>query len=347
MTFLKKLGLLVPLLFSASIWAQNIQINPNHPDQYTVVKGDTLWDISAKFLQNPWQWTEIWDKNPQIKNPDLIYPGDTVYFSIVDGMPQLSFNKYGAALNNNGVIKPRIRESDIDSAIKLIPTDAIAQFLTSPKVIGKDGLDDSPYVIDFAGEHLVVGAGDRVYVRAIPNPQSLDYTVYRSGETYINPDTKEVLGYEATYIADARIERSGDPATLAITKSDSEIRRGDRIMRSVKNELALNFFPSSPKKEINGSIISVLDGVSQIGMYNVVVIDKGIVDGLKEGHTLNIYHQGRLVKDQFSKVKNEMVRLPNEIAGVLMVFRSFDRVSYALVLEASQAINLLDRVQTH
>lgn len=340
MAFLKTLGLLFSLLLSSNILADSIKINPNHPDQYTVVKGDTLWDISGKFLRNPWQWPEVWGNNPQIKNPHLIYPGDTVYFSMVDGKPRLSLSK------NTQILTPVMRESSLDQAIKLIPADAIAQFLTSPRVVDDKELSQSPYVIDFAGEHLIAGAGDRIYVREIITPKSLGYTVYRAGETYKNPETHEILGYEAKYIADSSIERAGDPATLKIIKSDSEIRKGDRLMESYKGELALNFFPYPPEQPIKGSIISVLDGVSQIGQYNIVVLDKGLTDGLKSGHILEIYQRGHTVNDPYSKQKNATIKLPDEVAGVLMVFRPFERVSYALVIEASQPIYILDHVQT-
>jgi len=344
MAFRTLLGFLAPLLFSANIWATNININinTNHPEQYTVVKGDTLWDISGKFLKDPWQWPLIWENTPQIKNPHLIYPGDIVYFSIVNGKPRLSLSKN----NSKTSLKPKIRESSIENAIKLIPTDAIAQFLTSPRVVDKNTLNESPYVIDFSGEHLIVGAGDKVYVRAINNHDNPSYIIYRGGETYINPETKEILGYEAQYVADARLERTGDPATLRIEKSDMEIRRGDRLMPSTGNELALNYFPHPPSKAIYGNIISVLNGVSQIGQHNIVVIDKGSVDGLKTGHTLDIFQQGRTVNDPFSKTKNAGVKLPDELAGVLMVFRSFERVSYALVLEATGPIHVFDKVKT-
>lgn len=340
MTFLKTLSLFISLLLSVNVWADVIKINPNHPDQYTVVKGDTLWDISGKFLANPWQWPQVWRKNPQIKNPHLIYPGDTVYFSIVDGKPQLS-------LSNNNHITPHIRESSIDQSIPIIPTDAIAQFLSSPKVVDKNDLENSPYVIDIAGEHLIGGAGDRIYVRSIEDPKSLGYTIYRAGGPYISPDDKdEILGYEALYIADTTIEKSGDPATLFVIKSASEIRKGDRLMISAEGNLSLNYFPSPPEIKINGNIIKVLDGVSQIGQHNIVVIDKGTADGIKTGHILDIYQNGETIIDKFSDRINEPVKLPNEIAGVLMIFRPFKRVSYALVLEASKAIHLLDKVES-
>ena len=344
MAFQKTLGLLISLLFSINICADIIKIKPDHPKQYTVVKGDTLWDISGQFLKQPWHWPKLWENNPQVNNPHLIYPGDTLYFSMVDGKPRLSFT------DGTVILKPRIRTSPIDQAIKLIPTDAIAQFLTSPRVVNKKDLELSPYVIDFAGEHIIAGAGDRVYVRSIPNPESLGYTIYRAGEAYVSPDyPDEVLGYEAKFIADTTIQRSGDPATLIVTKSDIEIRKGDRLMVSEKDPLALNYFPRPPEQPIGGSIISVLGGVSQIGQFNIVVIDRGTADGLKPGHTLDIYNLGRTVDDPYNldNKKRSYVKLPDEIAGELMVFRPFERISYALVLVATQSIHIYDRVYSH
>ncbi|MGZ8162360.1 MAG: LysM peptidoglycan-binding domain-containing protein [Methylobacter sp.] len=362
-------GLLITLFFSINIWAEEIQINPSHPDQYTVVKGDTLWDIAGKFLNRPWQWPELWSHNNQIKNPHLIYPGDTIYFSMVNGRPQLSLSrneqpqltpgspcvlkeediKNGRtdfALSENGKLSPCIRETPNKQAIKLIPTEAIAKYLTSPRVMGQNELNNASYVIGFAGEHLIAGTGDKIYVRSITQPKSLSYTVYRAGDTYISPESGEILGYEAKYIADSTLERAGDPATLSISKSSSEIVVGDRIMANSEEDVALNYFPRPPEQPIKGSIISIMGGVSQIGQYNVVVIDKGTTDGLLPGHELDIYKRGDIVSDSYSAVKSDAVRLPDEIAGTLMVFRPFERISYALIMKARQAIHVLDKVQT-
>jgi hypothetical protein len=335
--------LIFSLSITTAVWADSLKINPNHPDKYTVVKGDTLWDISAKFLQNPWEWPKLWKNNPQIKNPHLIYPGDTLYFSIVNGQPQLSLTP----ANQDMGFSPRVRQSPVEDAIEMIPSDAIRQFLTSPKVVSEHELEKAPYVIDFAGEHLLAGAGDRIYVRAITHPESLSYIIYRKGKTYISPDTHKVLGYEASYIADATLQSVGDPATLSINKSDQEIRMGDRLMVNSAGELALNYYPHIPSNQIKGSIISVLNGVSQIGQYNVVVIDKGTADGVETGHVFDIYRKGRLVVDRIGNPdKADSVKLPDEIAGALMVFRPFEQVSYALVMEASSAIHVLDRIET-
>jgi hypothetical protein len=367
MAFLTRFGFILPLFFSMSTWATEIAIKPNHPDQYTVVKHDTLWDISGKFLQHPWQWPQLWSQNQQIKNPHLIYPGDTIYFAMVNGKPRLSLSRnpqsqYATtcilreedykngrkdfALTPDGKLKPCIRESELEQPIKLIPYHQIAKYLSSPKVVGENELNQNPYVVDVADEHIVAGAGDKIYVRAILDPAISEYMIYRSGDTFIDADTHETLGYEAKYIAGATLQQIGDPATLSINKSSSEIRLGDRVLPYIDDEINLNYFARPPEHPIRGSIISVLDGVAQIGINNVVVIDKGRFDGLLPGHELDIYQNGAITRDPYSSVKNDSVKLPDELAGMLMVFRTFDRVSYALVMEARGALHVLDRVQT-
>ena len=370
MAFRLRFGLMLPLFFSVAIaWAGDITIRPDHPNQYTVVKHDTLWDIAGKFLRHPSQWPLIWNQNKQIKDPDLIYPGDTIYFSMVNGKPQLSLTRNTLieqlnntcilkeadyrqgrrdfALSKDGKVKPCIREADIPQPIKLIPYHEIAKFLSSPKVVGEKDLSQAPYIVDIASEHIIAGAGDKIYVRAIYTGYAQDpYMVYRSGNTFVDADTQEVLGYEALYIAGLGLERIGDPATLSVKESNSEIRIGDRVMPYAEEEVSLNYFARPPEQPIRGSIISVMNGVSQIGTNNVVVIDKGAQDGLLPGHELDIYQNGGYTRDPYSVVKNDRVRMPDELAGMLMVFRTFDRVSYALVMEATGPLHVLDRVQT-
>lgn len=378
MVFRALSGLIVALLTVKS-WAypgNEVSVNPSHPEQYTVVQGDTLWDISAKFLNYPTQWPLLWNWNPQIKNPHLIYPGQTVYFSVIDGKPRLSFSKDFRAVPapsyanrgdgtcsiteedihsgrtsyalapDGGKLQPCIRETSMKQAIRLIPSENISKFLSSPKIVSVSELNSAPYVVDFAGEHLMAATGDKLYIRSIIEPKTMTYTIYRAGNTFKSPETGEILGYEAKYIADATLEKEGDPATIVIDKSSSEILIGDRLMEKPEGQFLLNYFPRPPEESIKGSIISVLDGVSQIGKYNVVVIDKGAKDGLLPGHELEIYKRGRIARDTYSPIRAEEVKLPDEMAGTLMVFRPFERVSYALVMRANQAIHVLDKVET-
>lgn len=332
-------GLILSFTLSLSSWADVVTLKPSHPDRHVVVKGDTLWDISAKFLKDPWHWPNIWRHNPQIKNPHLIYPGDIITLCFVDNKPML-------CVNEDRTLYPHIRTEEGKQAIDMIPLAAIAPFLTSPKVVNKDELKSAPYIVDFADEHLIAGAGTKVYVRKILQPDFLAYTTYRPGKTYQDPDTREILGYEAEYIADNVMLSLGDPATLRITSTKSEVRRGDRVMPTSEADTAFNFFPQPPAEEIHGAIIGVLNGVQEIGQYDVVVLSKGEQDGLKKGHILTVVQKGKRVSDPFHINKNELVQLPNQEAGSILVFRTFERVSYALVMHATRNMRVLDLVQT-
>jgi len=332
----------IALSFAAgTATADHIPLNPAHPDRYTVVQGDTLWDISGKFLNKPWQWPEIWHNNPQIRNPHLIYPGDVIALSHVDGEPRLQVETPSEIR-----LSPEVRVSPIERAVPLIPMGAIRQFLSRPRVVDERDLQEAPYIVDFAGEHIVGGIGDRIYVRAVEDGASQAFTVFRPGQTYKDPVSGDVLGYEAVYVADGQLERTGDPATLLLTRAEREVIIGDRLMPVEQERIELYFQPHAPAQTIEAHIISVLDGVSQIGQYQVVVIDKGTADGIETGHVLDIYQSGRPVRDIVSQRPGETVALPEEHAGLLMVFRPFERVSYALVMKATRAIHVLDAART-
>lgn len=237
-----------------------------------------------------------------------------------------------------------MRESEIEQPINLIPHDKISAFLTSPKVVSLEELENAPYVVGFHEGHLMAGTGDKVYVKNITDNTQNNYTIYRAGETYHDAKTNEVLGIEARYIASATLANDDNPATLVITKGTHEIRQGDRIMPSPDVENTLNFFPNPPKQLINGHIIGVKDGRDLIGLYSVIVIDKGSADGLAAGHELIIYQKGKRIVDPVRE--NEEVQLPDEIAGKVMVFRPFEHLSYALVMESKHDIHRLDEVNT-
>jgi hypothetical protein len=340
MTIFRKLALALALLATA-VYADQVVLRDGHPDRYVVVKGDTLWDISERFLESPWLWPEIWYVNPQVENPHLIYPGDVLTLVYVDGKPQLRVERGKGTYK----LSPQARAERLDKAIPTIPIDAIQQFLTQPLVADQDTLENAAYVVSSADEHLIAGAGDRIYARGVDADQGDRYHIFRPGDAYIDPDTGEVLGYEALYLGDGSAEKFGDPSTLRLTRTNREINIGDRIMPMTQEDVYAYFTPHAPKEEVEGRIISVVDGVTQIGQYQVVAINRGTREGIDVGTVFEIYQAGQLIPDQVSKERNAQVQLPDEKAGLLMVFRTFEKVSFALIMKATSALHVGDRIR--
>ncbi len=351
----KLTGFFLGLIFSCSVAAAGqVTLTPDHPDRYVVVKGDTLWDIAGRFINEPWRWPDIWQTNPQIKNPHLIYPGDTLVLSFVDGKPQITVAERNSSTTteNAGSLKgsvvklsPKVRVTEIPKAIPSIPIDAIQPFLTRPYVMEKQQLDNAPYIVDFADEHIAGGAGYRAYVRSIDSGNYRKYDVVRPGAPYSDAITGEILGYEALYIASSVLQRTGDPATVLLESTELEVLKGDRLIPAIEDKPVTTFFPKPPKGKIHGSIIAVLGGVTQIGQYNVVVIDRGQVDGIEVGTVLAIDQRGELVRDTVTENSADTVQLPDERAGTLMIFRTFPRVSFGLVMNTTKALHVKDRVR--
>jgi hypothetical protein len=340
MSIFKSLALALALL-AAAAYADQVTLKDGHPDRHVVVKGDTLWDISDQFLDSPWLWPEIWYVNPQVENPHLIYPGDILNLVYVDGKPQLRAQRAKGTYK----LSPKARVERLDKAIPTIPIDAIQQFLTQPLVVDQETLENAPYVVSSADEHLIVGAGDRVYVRGLSSDEGDRFHIFRPGDAYVDPQTGEVLGYEALYLGDGAAQKFGDPSTLKLTRTTREINIGDRVMPMSQEDVHAYFTPHSPEQKIDGTIISVVDGVSQIGQYQIVVINRGTREGVDVGSVFEIFQAGELIVDQVSKERNASVKLPDEKAGLLMVFRTFEKVSFGLIMKASSALHVGDRVR--
>ena len=293
-------------------------INEGIPDRYVVRKGDTLWDISSHFLKDPWLWPEVWHVNPKIRNPHLIYPGDVIALTWQDGKPRITIE--GAegeppppppSTNLNTVkLSPTAREQQLKRAIDTIPKSAISVFLTRPFILDDAAVENAPYIVSNYGNNVISGKGKKIYVRPILDSSVITFNVVRKGREYIDPDSKEFLGYEAINLVETE-------------------------------EVDLNFFPRAPERDVAGRIISVANALQKVGQYDIVVINKGTDDGLEPGHVLEIHQQGDLVKSPRGRHK---IRLPEERAGLLMIFKPNKTISYALVMEAFNELAVYDYV---
>ena len=330
-----------------SLWVQAsavyagdvLALKEGHPKTYVVKKGDTLWDISGLFLKSPWKWPEIWHVNPQVNNPHLIYPGDVLNLVYINGQPRLVVSR-----NKDIKLTPQVRISDLDLAIPAISLDVISPFLSDSRVEDSETLKSAPYVLAGKSGHIVSGAGDEMFARGEFSDDHEAFGIFRVGEAFIDPDTEELLGYQAMSIASAKVtDVEGEVATLALNQTTQEVRRGDRLLPDEERHINTNFYPSAPEEDVEGSIIAVEGGVSQIGSMDAVVINRGARDGLDIGHVLAIYRVGERVRDPITK---EIVKVPDSRAGFLMIFRTFEKVSYGLVLKASHALEVMDKVKT-
>jgi LysM repeat protein len=316
-----------------------VEFKASAPEQYTVKPGDTLWDLSNRFLVQPWYWPEIWYLNPQINNPHLIYPGDVISIFYVGGKPYLTVGD-GPRVSK---LSPTLRGEDIDAQHYGIAIPAIQQFIIRPRVVSEETLDDAPYILSSIEERLAFGSGDRVYVRGFNGEPQSQYTIFRKGEALHDPETEELLGYEAIIVGDGEIVRTGDPATLDLTQTKREALRGDRLLPVDFSEVDTEFVPHAPPENTKGYVISLFDAISQVGTFQVITLNLGERNGIEKGHVLDINQAGRVVADPFEKRGSLVdVELPSESAGRAMIFRTFEKVSYALIMETSRSIRVGD-----
>jgi LysM repeat protein len=314
------------------------RLREDAPLQYTVKAGDTLWGIANRFLLDPWQWPEVWVVNGQVRNPHKIYPGDVLTLINVDGQPQLSRTS-GVGVER---LSPQVREMPLDGAIPMIPIDAIRNFLRGPRLVTNEELADSPYVLAFDDERLAGSQGLNVYVQNLEPQKSYTYSVIRKGETYRDPDNGDVLGYEGIPIGDAEVVEYGKPSTALLSRSTREALVGDRLLPGEPEAFSENFYPRAPKDEIGGRIISVADGFSQIGQYQIVTLNRGSNHGLEPGHVLDILQSNRRARDPYT---GRLVALPETFAGQLIVFKVTPRVSFGLVMSITEPVHKLDKVE--
>lgn len=333
------------LMGSVSLNANAAELRANHPDTYIVKKGDTLWDISGHFLEKPWKWPEIWHANPEIENPHLIFPGDILRLVYIDGKPYLT--KSDRLPNGTIKLRPQARVLSEGDAITTIPLSVIRPYLIDENVLDASDFETAAYVVALQEDHALAGSvDDRMYIRGLGDIDTgASFGVYRKGKTYTDPMTNEVLGVEARFLASGSIERSGDPSTLRIRKAKLEVLKGDVVLPRNEEPLPPLFAPRAPVNEVSAQLLSVYDGVTQIGQYNVVTLSKGARDGIETGHVLSVYQRGKQVKDTVATARegeDVFVTLPEERAGTLIVFRVFDKVSLGLIVDATRPMHLGD-----
>jgi len=344
------------------------------PERYTVVKGDTLWSISARYLKSPWRWPEVWDLNNQVQNPHRIYPGDVLVLERVpaDG---------GQAAAGSAVtvrLEPRIRvESREAQAVPAIPSNVIEPFLTRPLVVGEDDLNAAPRVVATEEDRVVLGAGNVAYVEGITESQGRVWQIFRRGDPLVDPESGDVLGYAAIYLGEARVRQFGPVSTLDITQSKQEIYQGDHLLPAVETP-SFGYVPHAPKQAVSARIVSNYGGVQESGPLSIVALSKGSRDGLEAGHVLALYRDpttsrglrnaplygrsgpsgsdaprtyyaeqltprdGPVFPRAVPVTSQDLSKLPAERYGLVMVFRTFDRAAFGLVMEASRPVSVRD-----
>lgn len=325
--------------------AYAVQLKPGHPVEYVVKEGDTLWDLSQKYLSDAWLWPEIWQINEQIENPHLIYPGDVIGLVYKGSEVKVSVKKRSAAAKGVVKLTPSARISSLASAIPPIPMTAISSFMTSSRIVKSKQLKDAPYVVAGDDSRILAGGGGKVYARGFGKADpEVGYGIFRKGQVFVDPDTSEILGLEAREVGAGSVASwDGDVATLRLSNAREEVMIGDRLLTSEDRQVVANFMPSAPPEDVYGRMIAVLGGVTQIGQYQVVVLNQGSRDGVEEGNVLAVYKTGETIIDRVTRAK---VRLPSERAGLLMLFRVFDKVSYGLILKALRPLSVGDEVRS-
>lgn len=340
---------LLPIVASADV----LQIREDAPDRYVVVKGDTLWDISAKFFKDPWKWPEIWALNKQaIKDPHWIYPGDLVYLDRRSGT--LSTTPPEAAVESDAVseivtpsnivkLEPKVRVAGQNTeAIPAIPLDVISSFLQRPLVVDEEELDKAPKLVGTYEQRTLLSVNDLAYAQNLPFDQGRQWQVYRPNVKFVDPDTDEELGQEVMYLGDATVEKFGDPSTLRITNAILEINKGDYFAQA-STGYSPSYLPRAPQSQISAKVISIYGGVQQAGQHAVITLNKGRRDGLEAGNVLGLYQKGEVIKTKGWFTPN--ITLPDVRYGLVMVFRVFNKVSYALVMETRLPVQLLDNAR--
>ncbi|WP_174873722.1 LysM peptidoglycan-binding domain-containing protein [Vogesella oryzae] len=331
------ISLVLAIGLSAPAIADTLQLRPDAPQRYVVKKGDTLWDISGKYLTAPWKWPQLWRMNrEQIKNPHWIYPGDVLYLDYVNGQPVLRFG-------SNRVVKlsPQVRSTPLDEAITMIPAKAIEPFLKRPLLVDDTAdYERAPQLVATQENRVILSSLDPAYATGLTSGGI--WQAYRLGRPVEDPDTKELLGYEVIYGGELQVRKLDKVSSLQVGKVNEEILIGDRLAKKTEHE-DLQYIPHEPPPELQGKIVQSVSGVNEIGQLYSVVINRGQREGVEIGHVFGIYRAPKIVSVENNGEKQQLA-MPSEELGQLIVYRVFRKASYALVLRSSQSVMVGDRI---
>lgn len=335
------------------VQAATCEFRPNAPDQHLVVRGDTLWDISGKFLEHPWCWPQVWGMNQdQIRNPHWIYPGQIVYFDRANR--RLSLTRPGPeggdGISGTTRLSPQIRTEGLGvDAVQSIPSGVIEPFLSMPLIVEDDELKGAPRIAAMEEGHVYLGKDDKLYVRGQLNGGS-SFQVFRPGNPLKDPETGRVIAYEAVYLGSVKLQTEAKPGvdahTFTVSSSKQEMGAGDRLMPAPPTPMR-NYVPHQPERQIGARVLSIYSGVTYAGQNQVVSVNRGSVDGLDVGAVLQLYHFGQTVADPGGNkglfgLGKTMIKLPDEQVGTLFIFRVFKHVSYGLIMQVTQPVEVGD-----
>ncbi len=324
-------------------------IKADAPNRYIVKKGDTLWDISGRYLDSPWRWKEIWATNKQIKNPNLIYPDDILILCVIQGQTLVGIDTgegcAGVEKQLTGQVVSAVTVTSVTNSIPAIPLTAIQHWLDRSVIVRPEDFSSTPYILASKNRNLITASGDKVYAKGVPLIVGQRYGVYREGEKYVDPKTQRIIGLEVTQVASAMVTSVAENgvSSLQLTQSyGKEVREGDRVFVELGNSIPPVFYPAPAEVSRGGMIVRVMDSISSAARGSVVAINLGTAQGAKPGDVLTVYQKGPLVRDTIDN--DNSVRLPSEESGMVMVFNSFDDISYAYVLSSELPLNVGDQL---
>jgi hypothetical protein len=329
-------ALILAVTAACAFAAEPLKLVDNPPDRHIVVPGDTLWGISGKFLKQPWRWPEVWRMNQaEIKNPHLIYPGDIVLLDHFGGSPRLKIAK---PMNNK--LQPKIYSEAVQQAIPSIPPNIIEPYISQPLIIEPGEHDGLARIVATQEDRLMLGSGDTAFVSGIPDASIEKWNVFRRGKPLKDPETGEIIAHEAFFLGNMRLVQPGEPAVLRVTLAKEEMGRGDRLLPAPPPEI-ISYAPHRPEQQIAAKVMSIYGGVNEGGPGYVVSLNRGKNEGLEIGHVLALYRD-RVATGMDEDGRRVQTALPEERYALAFVFRVFNRVAYALVVESSKSVIIGD-----